>query len=230
MPISPHPLQELFDNNRHWAENMADNHPGFFTKLVEHQTPQYMWLGCSDSRVPVTQIIEKLPGEVFVHRNIANVLDHSDLNCMSSLQFAVDVLRVPHILVVGHYLCGGVEVALKNRRVGLADNWIQHVRSVMVLHEDRLSRVPAERQHDALCELNTIEQVRNVANTTVVRDAWSRAQKLYLHGWLFNLSDGLIVDTHMTIGDSDKVNEHYSFALSDWEERYINGNTRAAAD
>lgn len=215
------PLQGLLDNNRRWASQMEKEHPGFFTNLAEGQKPQYMWLGCADSRVPVTRVIDALPGEVFVHRNIANVLDHSDLSCLASLQYAVDVLKVEHVLVVGHYGCGGVQAALKNKRVGLADNWVQHVRNVQHHHEQRMGKVAYEKQLDALCELNTIEQVLNVSQTTVLSDAWASGRNVYIHGWLYHLDDGLIFDTEMTVSSSENITQQYNLALEKWDSRYL---------
>jgi len=188
-------IDHLIDNNREWARTTVERDPEFFRTLARQQSPEYLWIGCSDSRVPANQIVGLLPGELFVHRNVANVVVHSDLNCLSVLQFAVDVLRVKHVLVVGHYGCGGVQAALENRRVGLADNWLRHVQDVMEKHAAELSAVEEGRVRlDRLCELNVMEQVANVCRTTVVRDAWERGQELTVHGWIYSLNDGRVRD------------------------------------
>src|SRR5687767_12113754 len=188
-------LTDLFENNRAWSERIRRADPDFFNKLSRQQSPKFMWIGCADSRVPANEIVGMLPGELFVHRNVANVVVHSDLNCLSVMQFAVDVLQVEHIIVVGHYGCGGVAAALEDRRVGLADNWLRHVQDVHAKHEERVSSIesPSGRV-DRLCELNVIEQVANVCQTTVVRDAWNRGQELNVHGWCYGLKDGLVRD------------------------------------
>jgi carbonic anhydrase len=188
-------LQILFDNNRVWADAMRARDPRFFSKLAHLQAPEYLWIGCADSRVPANEITGLLPGEVFVHRNVANVVVHTDLNCLSVIQFAVDVLKVRHIMVVGHYGCGGVKAALEEQRLGLIDNWLRHIEDVRVKHRDLLLRTPADARLDRLCELNVVEQVVNVAQTTIVRDAWARGQTLTVHGWIYRLSDGLLHDT-----------------------------------
>ena len=213
-------LENLFESNRRWAEQQVVKNPGFFSRLLAQQNPEYMWIGCSDSRVPANQITGLDPGEVFVHRNVANVVVPTDLNCLSTLQYAVDQLKVKHVLVVGHYGCGGVAAALHEQRVGLADNWIRHVRDVYDRHIRRMERVVPERQLDGLCELNTIEQVIKVAQTTVVTDAWARGQDLTLHGWVYGISDGLIHDMHMTAGDAADMKEAYLAALEHWEQKY----------
>ncbi|HEY8120755.1 MAG TPA: carbonate dehydratase [Myxococcota bacterium] len=192
-------LAQLFENNRAWAESMRRSDPAFFAKLAQQQTPEYLWIGCSDSRVPANQIIGLLPGDVFVHRNVANVVVHTDLNCLSVLQFAIDVLHVKHIIVCGHYGCGGVGAALRRERHGLVDNWLGHVHDVVVKHEARLAGIADEAKRLArVCELNVIEQVVNVAQTTVVRDAWQRGQAVTLHGWIYGIQDGLLRDLKMT--------------------------------
>ena len=213
-------LENLFESNRRRAEQQVVKNPGFFSRLLAQQNPEYMWIGCSDSRVPANQITGLDPGEVFVHRNVANVVVPTDLNCLSTLQYAVDQLKVKHVLVVGHYGCGGVAAALHEQRVGLADNWIRHVRDVYDRHIRRMERVVPERQLDGLCELNTIEQVIKVAQTTVVTDAWARGQDLTLHGWVYGISDGLIHDMHMTAGDAADMKEAYLAALEHWEQKY----------
>lgn len=188
-------LSELFANNRAWAAEMTLSDPAFFQRLSNQQSPQYLWIGCADSRVPANEIVGLHPGELFVHRNIANVVVHTDLNCLSVLQFAVDVLRVRHVIVCGHYGCGGVLAALRDERLGLADNWLRHVQDVRSKHEVELRELttPAER-HDRLCELNVREQVINVAQTTIVQDAWARGQAVTIHGWIYALRDGLLRD------------------------------------
>ena len=199
-------LKHLFDNNRAWAQRMVQRDPHFFERLVEQQTPQYLWIGCSDSRVPANEIVGLAPGELFVHRNIANMVVHTDLNCLSVLQFAVDVLRVKNVMVTGHYGCGGVRAALENDKVGLADNWLRHVQDVRDKHAARLAGIadPAARL-DRMCELNVIEQVNNVCQTTVVQDAWARGQELAVHGWIYRLQDGLLHDLRMCVTCSDDL-------------------------
>ena len=193
-------LKHLFENNQAWAESIKAQDPDFFRKLSQQQSPQYLWIGCSDSRVPANQIIGLLPGEVFVHRNVANVVAHTDLNCLSVLQFAVDVLKVRHIIVCGHYGCGGVRAALRGDRLGLADNWLRHVRDVSDKHAAQLATAGDEALRcDRLCELNVIEQVRNVCQTSIVGDAWARGQELTVHGWIYAISDGLLRDLNVCI-------------------------------
>ncbi len=208
-------LPHLFENNRAWAESMLRSDPQFFAKLAQQQTPEYLWIGCSDSRVPANQIIGLLPGDVFVHRNVANVVVHTDLNCLSVLQFAVDVLRVKHVIVCGHYGCGGVQAAMRRERHGLVDNWLGHVHDVVVKHETRLAGIGDEtKRHARLCELNVIEQVVNVAQTTVVRDAWQRGQSLTLHGWIYGIHDGLLRDLRMTARDAAEVAPLYEASIA----------------
>jgi carbonic anhydrase len=199
-------LSQLFANNRAWAEEMTRREPDFFARLARQQTPQYLWIGCSDSRVPANQIVGLLPGEMFVHRNVANVVVHSDLNCLSALQFAVEVLRVQHVIVCGHYGCGGVLAALRDDHLGLIDNWLRHVQDVRSKHQSQLIRFPSEQQqHDRLCELNVIEQVVNVCRTTVVREAWAHGQKLVVHGWIYGLADGLLRDLGMCVASEPEL-------------------------
>ena len=194
------PLQHLFENNRAWSESIRAQQPDFFRTLSEQQAPEYMWIGCSDSRVPANQVVGLKPGEVFVHRNVANVVVHTDLNCLSVLQYAVDVLHVRHVIVCGHYGCGGVNAALQNQKLGLIDNWLRHVQDVRQKHAGTLSRITDETQlADRLCELNVIEQVVNVCQTTVVQDAWSRGQQIAVHGWIYGLQDGRLRDLKMCI-------------------------------
>ena len=192
-------LEHLFENNRVWAAEMTRQDPDFFTRLSLQQAPQYLWIGCSDSRVPANQITGLLPGELFVHRNVANVVVHTDLNCLSAIQFAVDVLRVGHIIVCGHYGCGGVMAALRDDKLGLADNWLRHVQDVRSKHREELDALESEEQRlRRLAELNVIEQVGNVGKTTAVRDAWARGQTLAVHGWVYDLRDGLLRDLGTT--------------------------------
>ncbi|MBI2518503.1 MAG: carbonate dehydratase [Opitutae bacterium] len=192
-------LPHLFEQNKVWADAIKRRDPDFFQKLSRQQTPEYLWIGCSDSRVPANEIVGLLPGEVFVHRNIANVVVHTDLNCLSVIQFAVDLLKVKHIMVVGHYGCGGVQAVLRCQRVGLADNWLRHVQDVKEKHADCLCRLHDETAQSArLSELNVIEQVANVCSTTIVQDAWARGQELTVHGWIYGLRDGLLRDLHAT--------------------------------
>ena len=213
-------LQELLDSNRLWAKRTEAGSPGFFTGLLKQQAPQYLWIGCADSRVPANELVDLLPGELFVHRNVANVVVHSDLNCLSVIQFATDMLQVKHIIVVGHSGCGGVAAALTDRRVGLADNWIGHVKDVRHKHQAWLDGVAEPRRVDALCELNVIEQARNVCLTTVVEDAWQRGQSLVVHGWFYGLRDGLLHDMKVTITGPDEVASAYAAALAGLQSRY----------
>ncbi len=199
-------LPHLFAQNKAWAESIKDRDPQFFQKLSRQQNPEYLWIGCADSRVPANEIIGLLPGEVFVHRNIANVVVHADLNALSVIQYAVDVLRVKHIIVVGHYGCGGVQAAYSCTRVGLADNWLRHVQDVRNKHDACLQVLPDDTARSArLCELNVIEQAVNVCQTTVVQDAWARGQELSVHGWIYGLRDGLLRDLQMTASQPDEV-------------------------
>ncbi len=192
-------LSHLFEKNRAWAASMLRNDPAFFSRLAQQQSPEYLWIGCSDSRVPANQIVGLLPGDVFVHRNVANVVVHTDLNCLAVLQFAIEVLKVQHVIVCGHYGCGGVGAALRGERHGLVDNWLGHVRDVADKHAQRLAVLPDEEARlRRLCELNVIEQVVNVSQTTIVRDAWQRGQPLALHGWIYGLQDGLLRDLRIT--------------------------------
>ncbi|MBT0963274.1 carbonate dehydratase [Denitromonas iodatirespirans] len=206
-------LFHLFDYNRAWARQMSEVDPQFFEKLAHLQAPEYLWIGCADSRVPANQIVGLLPGEVFVHRNVANVVVHTDLNCLSVIQFAVDVLKVKHVMVVGHYGCGGVRAALNRDRVGLVDLWLRHVQDVHTKHMSRVGELPPEMRHDRLCELNVIEQVINVCQTVVVQDAWARGQKLTVHGWVYGLKDGLMNDLGLTVSRSQDLVPRYAAAL-----------------
>ena len=193
-------LKPLFDSNRAWARRILEQDPDFFRKLSEQQAPEYLWIGCSDSRVPANQIVGLLPGELFVHRNVANIVVHTDLNCLSVMQFAVDILKVRHIIVCGHYGCSGVRAALRGDRIGLSDNWLRHVQDVREKHRQLLSAAGGETQAaDRLCELNVIEQVNNVCHTTIARDAWARGQALTVHGWIYGIGDGLLRDLGTTV-------------------------------
>jgi len=213
-------LQELLDSNRLWAQRTEARTPGFFTGLLKQQAPQYLWIGCADSRVPANELVDLAPGELFVHRNVANVVVHSDLNALSVIQFATDMLKVKHIIVVGHSGCGGVAAALHDRRVGLADNWISHVKDVRNKHQAWLDTVQESRRVDALCELNVIEQARNVCHTTVVEEAWRRGQELVIHGWFYGLYNGLLQDMKITIAGPEQVGTAYDDALAGLQSRY----------
>ena len=213
-------LQELFEKNRHWARQTEEREPGFFSRLLKQQAPQYLWIGCADSRVPANELVGLLPGELFVHRNVANVVVHSDLNCLSVIQFAVDMLKVQHIIVVGHSGCGGVAAAMKDLRVGLADNWIRHVQDVRNRHEEWLATVPEAQRVNALVELNVLEQALNVCRTTVMQDAWSRGQEVVVHGWVYGLHNGLLNDLSMTVTDGESVAPAYEKALAALKQRY----------
>ena len=196
-------LDHLFENNRAWSESIRQAQPEFFLELARQQAPKYLWIGCSDSRVPANQIVGLMPGELFVHRNVANLVVHTDLNCLSVMQFAVDILKVRHIIVCGHYGCGGVGAAMRRERLGLSDNWLRHVQDVHLKHEQSLAGLPEAQAVDRLCELNVIEQVGNVASTTIVQDAWTRGQELALHGWIYGLHGGLLQDLNVTV-DRDR--------------------------
>ena len=211
-------VDQLFANNRDWAEAMIAKDPNFFKRLVSQQAPEYLWIGCSDSRVPANEIVNLLPGELFVHRNVANVVVHTDLNCLSVIQFAIDLLKVKHILVVGHYGCSGVHTALTDKRVGLADNWLRHVKDVHEKHERYLGEaIPTPKRQDRLCELNVIEQVVNVCETTIVQDAWSRGQDLTVHGWAYRLETGLVNDLGMSISSMEEMKIRYNKSLSRYD-------------
>jgi len=207
-------LPQLFENNRAWAKKIQEEDPEFFLKLSQQQSPEYLWIGCSDSRVPANEIVGLLPGELFVHRNVANLVVHTDLNCLSVIQFAVDVLKVKHLIVCGHYGCSGVNAVLKRDRLGLSDNWLRHIGDVRKRHEQRLSLLKEAAGFDRLCELNVIEQVSNLCQTTIVRDAWVRGQPLMAHGWIYGLRDGLLKDLHSTITCSSETETVYQQALS----------------
>ena len=197
--------QDLFENNRRWAAEMTRRDPRFFERLAQQQAPEYLWIGCADSRVPANEIVGLAPGELFVHRNVANVVVHSDLNCLSVLQFAVDRLGVRHIVVTGHYGCGGVRAALADERHGLVDNWLRHVQDVRQQHAGALAQLPEEERLDRLCELNVVEQVFNVARTTIVQDAWARGQPLTVRGWIYGLRDGHITDLDACVDSGESL-------------------------
>ena len=217
----PHRLHDLLERNRAWAEKTAAERPGFFTDLLAQQTPQHLWIGCADSRVPANQILGLPPGEVFVHRNVANVLVHSDLNALSVMQYAVDALKVKHIMVVGHYGCGGVTAALRNQRIGIVDNWLRHVQDVRDKHRAWLRSLPSEgAQLQALCALNVLEQTLNVCGTTVVQDAWARGQDLVVHGWVYGLHNGVLEDLQLTARDAADVEPAYELALQGIQQRF----------
>jgi carbonic anhydrase len=207
-------LSHLFESNRAWSERIRTSDPEFFPRLSRQQRPRYLWIGCADSRVPANEIVDLAPGELFVHRNLANVVVHSDLNCLSVMQFAVEVLKVEHIIVVGHYGCSGVAAALQNQRVGLADNWLRHVQDVHAKHDARVGALPdLAHRIDRLCELNVIEQVANVCQTTIVRDAWDRGQELSVHGWVYGLKDGLVRDLGTVVTRPAEASAAYFNAL-----------------
>ncbi|MDH4481051.1 MAG: carbonate dehydratase [Rhodoferax sp.] len=212
-------ISDLFAHNRAWAAQMEAERPGFFTSLVQQQTPKYMWIGCSDSRVPANQITGLEPGEVFVHRNVANVVVHSDLNALSTIQFAVERLKVKHVMVVGHYGCSGVRAALEGARIGLADNWLRHIQDVRDRHRNLLDVIAEDQRCDALVELNVVEQIINVAQSTVLQDAWLRGQDVTLHGWVYGINDGLLKDLKMGLTGNDGIEMIYRAALADIGQR-----------
>lgn len=208
-------LKHLFENNQAWANRIRQEDPQFFLGLSQQQSPTYLWIGCSDSRVPANQIVGLLPGELFVHRNVANLVVHTDLNCLSVIQFAVDILKVRHIIVCGHYGCSGVQATVRRDRLGLSDNWLRHVRDVQEKHQDYLARVTGDSAvSDRLGELNVIEQVANVCQTTMAREAWERGQELAVHGWIYGLHDGLVRDLGTTVAAADQASTVYQAAIS----------------
>ena len=212
---NPHSLDVLFENNLQWVKSVTDADPDFFTRLANQQSPEYMWIGCSDSRVPANQITGLAPGEVFVHRNIANVVVHTDMNALSVIQFAIDQLKVKHIIVVGHYGCAGVRAAMENIRVGLADNWIRHVKDVNERHSSYLGRVLNNTERvNKLCELNVIEQVVNVCHTTSVQDAWARGQALTVHGWVYGVEDGIARDMGVSVANPQELTDRYKSVIN----------------
>lgn len=201
-------LKHLFENNRKWAASLKESDPDFFSKLSRQQNPEYLWIGCSDSRVPANQIVDLLPGEIFVHRNIANQVIHTDLNCLSVIQFAVEVLKVKHIIVCGHYGCGGVKAAIDDQEHGLIDNWLQHIKDVYRQHQSKVDALSGEQEKvDLLCELNVREQVINVCHTTVLQNAWKSGQNVSVHGWIYRIDDGLLKDLSIFVNGEDDLNE-----------------------
>jgi carbonic anhydrase len=206
-------LSHLFENNRRWVGQMTARDPGFFQKLARQQRPQYLWIGCADSRVPANEIVGLLPGELFVHRNVSNVVALEDINCLSVIQFAVDVLQVRHIIVCGHFGCGGVEAAIEDRSVGLSDQWLKHVREVRDKHLEQLGTLKKVARSNRLCELNVIEQVLHVAQTSIVRDAWSRQQRVSIHGWIYAIGDGLLRDLGISIARPEEEEAQYAAAV-----------------
>jgi len=211
-------LQHLIESNRAWAENITKHSPDFFKALSRQQAPEYLWIGCSDSRVPANEIVGLRPGELFVHRNIANVVVHADLNCLSVIQFAVDVLKVRHIIVCGHYGCSGVAAASSNAKLGLADNWLRHVQDIKQKHLRYLSGLGDDEMVQRMCEINVIEQVINVCQTTIVQDAWDRGQILTIHGWIYGLQDGLLRELGMQIGSTEQVQAAYEQVMSEYNK------------
>ena len=208
-------LPELIENNRRWAKGVTEQDPEFFENLAKKQTPEFLWIGCADSRVPANQIVGLAPGEVFVHRNIANVVVHSDFNCLSVIEFAVAMLKVKHIIVCGHYGCGGVKAASENHHLGLIDNWLRHIRDVRQKHEGALRAVANDDQRlDRLCELNVVEQANNVCRTTIVQEAWEKGQSLAVHGWIYRIQDGLLRDMNVTITGPDEISAAYRVATN----------------
>jgi carbonic anhydrase len=211
-------LSHLFDNNKAWAERIRRQDPEFFLKLSQQQSPTYLWIGCSDSRVPANQIVGLLPGDLFVHRNVANLVVHTDLNCLSVMQFAVEILKVRHVIVCGHYGCSGVRAALQRDRLGLSDNWLRHLQDVRQKHAERLAGDPGQAA-DRLCELNVIEQVANVCCTTIAREAWERGQELAVHGWVYALEDGLLRDLNVTVAGAEETLPAYEAAIASLSKR-----------
>lgn len=208
-------LNNLLENNKAWARKITAQDPDFFQTLSKQQSPQYLWIGCSDSRVPANEIVNLMSGELFVHRNVANVVVHTDLNCLSVMQYAVEVLKVKHIIVCGHYGCGGVKAALHGNKFGLIDNWLRHVQDVRQKHAALLAGVADESERlDRLCELNVIEQVSNVCQTTIVQNAWEQGQELAVHGWIYGLTDGLLTDLKIRTADQDEAPAIYDNAIS----------------
>ena len=207
-------LTRLLEQNRAWAENIKASDPDFFQTLAKQQSPRFLWIGCADSRVPATQLAGMMPGEMFVHRNVANVVDHTDFNCLSVMQYAVDVLKVEHIIVCGHYGCGGVKAAMDNLQLGLIDNWLRHVQDVLHEHETLLADIKDEtKRFDRLCQLNVIEQVVNVCRTTIVQNAWQRGQAVVVHGWIYGLEDGLLRDLGVSVDNADSLATIYHNAI-----------------
>lgn len=213
-------LSNLLEKNRNWAHKMKENCPTFFEELAHQQSPEYLWIGCSDSRVPANQIVDLPPGEVFVHRNVANVIVHSDLNCLSVIQYAVDVLKVKHIIVCGHYGCGGIHAAMNNQKMGLIDNWLRHVQDIHQKFKPLFESHKPENHWDILCELNILEQAINVAQTTIIQDAWARGQDVTVHGWIYKLHDGLVRDLKTEISEITELSTIYDKAIATIQSRY----------
>lgn len=210
-------FKQLFVNNKNWADRIEKEQPGFFRQLSEQQAPEYLWIGCSDSRVPANEIVGLLPGELFVHRNVANLVVHSDMNCLSVLQYAIDILKVKHILVVGHYGCGGVKAALTKQRVGFVDNWLRNVKDVYAMHRDEVDSIADEDERlNRLIELNVVEQVRNLCHTSFVQEAWERGQPLAIHGWVYSLRNGRVKDLRVSHSCTDKIDDIYTLDLTDY--------------
>jgi carbonic anhydrase len=223
-------LESLFQNNREWAARINEQDPDFFSKLAQQQTPEYLWIGCSDSRVPANQIVGLLPGSLFVHRNVANLVVHTDLNCLSATQFAVDVLKVRHVIVCGHYGCGGVLAALKKSRLGLSDNWLRHIQDVAMGHREMLGQLASDSEkHQRLCELNVIEQVVNVCQTTIVQDAWLRGQELAVHGWIYAIENGYLKVLQITATGMPELETRYGQALSSLSEPVVESSRQHSA-
>jgi carbonic anhydrase len=207
-------LKDLFDSNRKWAKKIKETDPDFFAKLSRQQNPEYLWIGCSDSRVPSNQIVGMLPGEIFVHRNIANVVIHTDLNCLSVIQFAVEVLKVKHIIVCGHYGCGGIKAALGKESYGLIDTWLRHIKDVYRYHQDKLDAIEDEQERlNLLCELNVIEQVANVCHTSIVQKAWESGQELSVHGWIYSIEDGILKNLDVCVDGACEISDTYRVKL-----------------
>lgn len=206
-------IEQLFINNRNWADRIEKEAPGFFKQLSEQQAPEYLWIGCSDSRVPANEIVDLLPGELFVHRNVANLVVHSDINCLSVLQYAIEHLKVKHIMVVGHYGCGGIAAAMTKQRVGFVDNWLRNIKDVYAFHREELDNIDDEGiRLNRLCELNVIEQVRNVCHTSFVQDAWERGQELSIHGWVYSLRNGRVKDLKVSCQEPSQIDNIYQLA------------------
>lgn len=201
-----HVLEHLLDSNKQWAQRIKNDDPSFFSKLTNQQTPRYLWIGCADSRVPCTQLVDVLPGDMFVHRNVANLVIHTDFNCLSVMQYAIDVLKVEHIIVCGHYRCGGIQAAMQQQSFGLVDNWLRHVQDIISKHQHYLDSFDNEQERlDQLCELNVMEQVFNVCENTLVRHAWQRGQKLTVHGWIYGVEDGLLRDLDLSLSSTEEM-------------------------
>lgn len=205
-------LKKLFDKNKEWARTIKETNPQFFPQLSKQQKPEYLWIGCSDSRVPANEIVDLQPGEIFVHRNIANMVIHTDLNCLSVIQYAVDVLKVKHIIVCGHYECGGIKAAMDNLEHGLIDNWLRNIKDIYRIHRDKVDTLENEKERENLmCELNVIEQVANICHTTIVQNAWKSGQDLTVHGWIYSLEDGILQDLNVCITSPDEIQSIHRF-------------------